>query len=205
MSWSFSSGLHFMQILESKGDIGVFAHPKSQATAPKEFHFSTDIRLGPPSVADLFDKVFIEGHVVVLTIILSFTPFGQDHISDYLSCSSLFTLNVLRTATGKMCLESPYQTLSIYKQRFVRCQFWRDSWHFTSCLGDRIIMHPMLQERGHLKEQQLEAQLLQKKTEEEKARVYKANPYPYSTDYPVVCENFTLDIFSRRHLLIHPI
>ena len=51
-----------MQILESKGDIGVLAHPKSQVTAPKEFHFSTDVRLGPPSVADLFDKVFIDIH-----------------------------------------------------------------------------------------------------------------------------------------------
>jgi hypothetical protein len=48
-----------MQILESKGDIGVFVHPKSQVTAPKEFRFCTDVRLGPPSVADLFDKVFI--------------------------------------------------------------------------------------------------------------------------------------------------
>uniref|UniRef100_A0A804MR82 TPX2 central domain-containing protein n=1 Tax=Zea mays TaxID=4577 RepID=A0A804MR82_MAIZE len=44
------------RILESKGDIGVFFHPKSQVTAPKKFHFSTDVRLGPPSVADLFDK-----------------------------------------------------------------------------------------------------------------------------------------------------
>jgi targeting protein for Xklp2 len=45
----------------------------------------------------------------------------------------------------------------------------------------------MLQERGHDKERQLEAQLLQKKLEEEKARKFKANPYPYTTDYPVVC------------------
>jgi targeting protein for Xklp2 len=55
-----------MQILESKGDIGVFAHPKPQVTAPKEFHFSTDVRLGPPSVADLFDKVVIQNHSVVI-------------------------------------------------------------------------------------------------------------------------------------------
>uniref|UniRef100_A0A453BFC9 TPX2 C-terminal domain-containing protein n=2 Tax=Aegilops tauschii TaxID=37682 RepID=A0A453BFC9_AEGTS len=41
-------------------------------------------------------------------------------------------------------------------------------------------------ERGHDKERQLEAQLLQKKLEEEKARKFKANPYPYTTDYPVV-------------------
>jgi hypothetical protein len=53
-----------MQILESKGDIGVFFHPKSQVTAPKKFHFSTDVRLGPPSVADLFDKVFTNSHMV---------------------------------------------------------------------------------------------------------------------------------------------
>jgi hypothetical protein len=35
----------------------------------------------------------------------------------------------------------------------------------------------MLQERGHDKERQLEAQLLQKKLEEEKARKFKAIPY----------------------------
>ncbi|KAF8669525.1 hypothetical protein HU200_051328 [Digitaria exilis] len=69
------------KILESKGDIGVFAHPKPQVTAPKEFRFSTDVRLGPPSVADLFDKI------------------------------------VLQQATGKMCPDSPNQTLSIYIRR----------------------------------------------------------------------------------------
>ena len=50
----------------------------------------------------------------------------------------------------------------------------------------RITLYPCLQERGHDKERQLEAQLLQKKLEEEKARKFKANPYPYTTDYPVV-------------------
>jgi hypothetical protein len=35
----------------------------------------------------------------------------------------------------------------------------------------------MLQERGHGKERKLEAQLLQKKLEEEKARKFKAIPY----------------------------
>jgi len=74
-----------------------------------------------------------------------------------------------------------------------------ESQHFSSCVRNRIIMHPWLQERGHLKERQLEAQLLQNKMEEEKARVHKANPYPYTTDYPMVCENFTLNIFSWHH------
>lgn len=62
---------HFMQILESKGDIGVFAHTKPQVTAPKEFHFSTDDRLGPPSVTDLFDKVVIESYTMVTNNIYS--------------------------------------------------------------------------------------------------------------------------------------
>ncbi|KAK1626079.1 hypothetical protein QYE76_000394 [Lolium multiflorum] len=42
------------------------------------------------------------------------------------------------------------------------------------------------EERGHDKERQLEAQLLQKKLEEEKARKFKAISYPYTIDYPVV-------------------
>lgn len=65
-------------------------------------------------------------------------------------------------------------------------------------------MHPLFQERGQLKERQLEAHLLQK-MEEEKAKVHKASPYPYTTDYPMVCENFTLNVFSWHHILVHPV
>ncbi|XP_051215725.1 protein TPX2 isoform X1 [Lolium perenne] len=115
------------KILESKGDIGVFAHPKSQATMPKEFHFRTDDRLGPPAVTDLFDK------------------------------------------------------LSLYSES--------SSYHDKKDVPRLTIPNPFnlhTDERGHDKERQLEAQLLQKKLEEEKARKFKANPYPYTTDYPVV-------------------
>ncbi|CAN6168217.1 unnamed protein product [Urochloa humidicola] len=115
------------KIFESKGDIGVFAHPKPQVTAPKEFHFSTDVRLGPPSVSDLFDKLSLHS-----------------------DCSS----NSNRQDVPRRTRPNPFN------------------------------LHT--EERGHLKERQLEAQLLQKKMEEEKARVHKANPYPYTTDYPVV-------------------
>ncbi|CAN6211729.1 unnamed protein product [Urochloa humidicola] len=115
------------KILESKGDIGVFSHAKPQVTAPKEFHFSTDVRLGPPSVADLFDKLSLHS-----------------------DCSS----NSNRQDVPRITRPNPFN------------------------------LHT--EERGHLKERQLEAQLLQKKMEDEKARVHKANPYPYTTDYPVV-------------------
>lgn len=43
-----------------------------------------------------------------------------------------------------------------------------------------------LQERGAEKERRLITELMQKQFEEERARVPKANPYPYTTDYPVV-------------------
>ncbi|XP_044965658.1 protein TPX2 isoform X1 [Hordeum vulgare subsp. vulgare] len=115
------------RILESKGDIGVFVHPKPQATEPKEFHFRTDDRLGPPAVADLLDK------------------------------------------------------LSLYSES--------SSYHDKKDMPRLTIPNPFnlhTDERGHDKERQLEAQLLQKKLEEEKARKFKANPYPYTTDYPVV-------------------
>ncbi|KAG8080446.1 hypothetical protein GUJ93_ZPchr0007g6046 [Zizania palustris] len=114
------------KILESKGDIGVFTHPKAQATAPKGFHFCTDDRLGPPAVADLFDK------------------------------------------------------LSLYSE---------SSYHEKKDVPRLTIPNPFnlhTDERGHEKERQLAAQLLQKQLEEEKARIPKANPYPYTTDYPVV-------------------
>lgn len=103
------------KILESKGDIGVFAHPKPQATEPKEFHFHTDDRLGPPAVADLLDK------------------------------------------------------LSLYSES--------SSYHDKKDMPRLTIPNPFnlhTDERGHDKERQLEAQLLQKKLEEEKARKFKA-------------------------------
>lgn len=50
-----------MQILESKGDLGLFCNPIPQITTPQEFHFATDERLGPPLVfTEMFDKVHIE-------------------------------------------------------------------------------------------------------------------------------------------------
>lgn len=48
------------------------------------------------------------------------------------------------------------------------------------------------QERGAKKENKLLMELMQKQLEEERARVPKANPYPYTTDYPVVCLSFYL-------------
>uniref|UniRef100_A0A0D9WZ96 TPX2 C-terminal domain-containing protein n=1 Tax=Leersia perrieri TaxID=77586 RepID=A0A0D9WZ96_9ORYZ len=114
------------KILESKGDMGVFAIPKAQATAPKEFHFSTDDRLGPPAVADLFDKLSL--------------------------CSESSSYHGKKEP--KLTIPNPFN------------------------------LHT--DERGHEKERQLAAQLLQKQLKEEKARIPKANPYPYTTDYPVV-------------------
>jgi hypothetical protein len=57
MFWSITLNIISLQILESKFNIGIFDNPKPQAATPKEFHFRTDDRLGPPAVADLFDKV----------------------------------------------------------------------------------------------------------------------------------------------------
>lgn len=42
------------------------------------------------------------------------------------------------------------------------------------------------QERGSEKERQFALQILQRQLEEETARIPKASPYPYTTDYPVV-------------------
>ncbi|PHT96304.1 Protein TPX2 [Capsicum chinense] len=42
------------------------------------------------------------------------------------------------------------------------------------------------EERGAEKERKLFTELLHKQIEEEKSRIRKANPYPYTTDYPVI-------------------
>ncbi|KAJ6834847.1 protein TPX2 [Iris pallida] len=46
--------------------------------------------------------------------------------------------------------------------------------------------HLHTEERGLGKERQFLVQILEKQIEDEKARVPKANPYPYTTDYPVI-------------------
>ncbi|KAJ3670485.1 hypothetical protein LUZ60_010809 [Juncus effusus] len=46
--------------------------------------------------------------------------------------------------------------------------------------------HLQTEERGVQKEMILQIQLSRKQEEEERARLIKANPYPYTTDYPVV-------------------
>jgi hypothetical protein len=37
-------------------------------------------------------------------------------------------------------------------------------------------------------------------SEDEKARLYKGNPYPYTTDYPMAPEKFFLNFFSSLTL-----
>ncbi|CAA6668679.1 unnamed protein product [Spirodela intermedia] len=46
--------------------------------------------------------------------------------------------------------------------------------------------HLHTEERGLEKERDLSLQILHKEIEQERARVPKANPYPYTTDYPVI-------------------
>nr|KYP58808.1 hypothetical protein KK1_014230 [Cajanus cajan] len=46
--------------------------------------------------------------------------------------------------------------------------------------------HLHTEERGAEKEKKLVMELLQKQLDEENARIPKANPYPYTTDYPVI-------------------
>ncbi|KAH1198243.1 Protein TPX2 [Glycine max] len=46
--------------------------------------------------------------------------------------------------------------------------------------------HLHTEKRGAEKEKKLAMDLLQKQWEEENARIPKANPYPYTTDYPVI-------------------
>ncbi|KAJ0983007.1 hypothetical protein J5N97_011262 [Dioscorea zingiberensis] len=46
--------------------------------------------------------------------------------------------------------------------------------------------HLHTEERGLEKEKQFTLHVLQKQLEEERARIPKANPYPYTTDYPVM-------------------
>lgn len=46
--------------------------------------------------------------------------------------------------------------------------------------------HLHTEERGAVKEKKFVTEVVQKLIEEERARIPKANPYPYTTDYPVV-------------------
>ncbi|KAG6530653.1 hypothetical protein ZIOFF_012896 [Zingiber officinale] len=66
-----------------------------------------------------------------------------------------------------------------------------------------------LQERGLEKEKQLAKQVLYKELEEERARIPKANPYPYTTDFPVMPPKpelkqcITPEVFQLESLIRH--
>jgi targeting protein for Xklp2 len=64
------------------------------------------------------------------------------------------------------------------------------NWHGSAYIDHTVLLIPtfliMWQERGAEKEKKLIMELFQKELEEEATRVPKANPYPYTTDYPVV-------------------
>ncbi|XP_022764096.1 protein TPX2-like [Durio zibethinus] len=49
-----------------------------------------------------------------------------------------------------------------------------------------IPFHLQAEERGSVKERKFVMEIIEKQLEEERARVPKANPYPYTTDYPVI-------------------
>lgn len=56
-------------------------------------------------------------------------------------------------------------------------------------IPDHILIcyfNDLLQVRGAEKEKKFVMELVQKQLEEERARLPKANPYPYTTDFPVV-------------------
>ncbi|GJN13123.1 hypothetical protein PR202_ga31459 [Eleusine coracana subsp. coracana] len=132
------------KILESKGDIGLFPHPKTQAVPSAES--SRTVRgLGKGFSGRPYPRLCNAGRP--------------------------------RLEPGTCWL----QALSLYSE--------------SSSHSDRkgvprlTIPNPFnlhTEERGQLKEAQLAALLAQKQMEEEKARLHKANPYPYTTDYPVV-------------------
>ncbi|KAK9152824.1 hypothetical protein Sjap_000304 [Stephania japonica] len=46
--------------------------------------------------------------------------------------------------------------------------------------------HLHTEERGAEKEKKFEVEIMQKQMDEERARIPRANPYPYTTDYPVI-------------------
>lgn len=83
-----------MQILESKGDIGLFSHPKPQITTPQEFRFATDDRLGQPAlVVELFDKVQNRDYIYIFR--------GQFNSAGVFAKVRLYT--VVRRSTNSLC------------------------------------------------------------------------------------------------------
>ncbi|KAL0926738.1 hypothetical protein M5K25_002983 [Dendrobium thyrsiflorum] len=82
----------------------------------------------------------------------------------------------------------PPSTMMI--ENFDKLSLYSDSSHHSQQGIPKITkpnpFHLHTEERGLEKEKMFTLQILQKQLEEEKARIPKANPYPYSTDYPVM-------------------
>lgn len=60
--------------------------------------------------------------------------------------------------------------------------------------------HLHTEERGAEKERRIAEELMQKQLEEERARIPRAHPYPYTTDYPVVCIYIYDTLFLYKYI-----
>ncbi|KAI0527384.1 hypothetical protein KFK09_002984 [Dendrobium nobile] len=85
-------------------------------------------------------------------------------------------------------LGPPPSTMMI--ENFDKLSLYSDSSHHSQQGIPKLTkpnpFHLHTEERGLEKEKQFTIQILQKQLEEEKARIPKANPYPYTTDYPAM-------------------
>ncbi|XP_077253897.1 targeting protein for XKLP2 isoform X2 [Tasmannia lanceolata] len=148
------------KIFDSRGDLGVFCHPKRQLTIPQEFHFATNYRIPPPPVVvDLFDKVLK---------------------------SKLFFLNGFEWLWYcALLIYLWYRSFLIFLQLSLNSEPHQEHQKLPR-ITQPSPFHLHTEERGMEKERRLAQELLQKQIEEERARIPKANPYPYTTDYPVI-------------------
>lgn len=90
------------------------------------------------------------------------------------------------------------QIHSIYLLRFAYSFSWL--WWVPLAHSSYLLITSCPQERGAEKEKKFVMELVQKQLEVERARLPKANPYPYTTDFPVV-KKFTCIKFIYKHFV----
>ncbi|VFQ88015.1 unnamed protein product [Cuscuta campestris] len=87
-------------------------------------------------------------------------------------------------ATDERIPPTPANVADIFDKLSLNSEPHNDKYVPRNTMPNPFHLHT--EERGAEKERRLFGELLQKQIEEERARLPKANPYPYTTDYPVI-------------------
>ncbi|GLU06390.1 hypothetical protein SLE2022_234300 [Rubroshorea leprosula] len=177
------------KIFESKGELGISCHEKKQVTIPQEPQtplLQTLLRARPPKVKS---SIELEQEELEKAPKFKARPLNKKIFESKgelgISCHEKKQVTIpqeFHFATNER-IPPPAAVVDLFDKLSLKSEPRHDP-ITKSTIPNPFHLHT--EERGTEKERRFVMELMQKQLEEEKARVPKANPYPYTTDFPVI-------------------